>query len=36
LTALVALHAAARERADGGDEGAKDVLGELGLQTVAV
>jgi hypothetical protein len=36
LTALVALHAAARERADGGDQGAKDVLGELGLQTVAV
>ena len=36
LTALVELHAKIRERADGGDESAKTVLEELGLQTVAV
>jgi hypothetical protein len=36
LTALVELHATIRERADGGDETAKAVLEELGLQTVAV
>ncbi|HEY7178082.1 MAG TPA: hypothetical protein VH305_02815 [Gaiella sp.] len=36
LTALVELHARIRERADGGDETAKTVLEELGLQTVAV
>jgi hypothetical protein len=36
LTALVELHARIRERADGGDETAKAVLEELGLQTVAV
>lgn len=36
LTALVELHAKIRERADGGDETAKAVLEELGLQTVAV
>jgi len=34
--ALVELHATIRERADGGDESAKAVLEELGLQTVAV
>jgi hypothetical protein len=36
LTALVELHAKIRERADGGDETARTVLEELGLQTVAV
>jgi hypothetical protein len=36
LTALVELHAAIRERADAGDETAKTVLEELGLQTVNV
>src|SRR5262245_42823263 len=36
LTALVELHATIRERADGGDETARAVLEELGLQTVAV
>ena len=36
LTALVELHAKIRERADGGDETARAVLEELGLQTVAV
>jgi hypothetical protein len=36
LTALVELHAKIRERADAGDETAKAVLDELGLQTVAV
>jgi hypothetical protein len=36
LTALVELHARIRERADGGDETARAVLEELGLQTVAV
>ena len=36
LTALVELHAKIRERADGGDETARAVLKELGLQTVAV
>ena len=36
LTALVELHAKIRERADRGDETARAVLEELGLQTVAV
>jgi hypothetical protein len=36
LTALVELHARIRERADGGDDTARSVLEELGLQTVAV
>jgi hypothetical protein len=36
LTALVELHAKIRERADGGDETARAVLEQLGLQTVAV
>lgn len=36
LTALVELHATIRERADAGDETARAVLDELGLQTVAV
>jgi hypothetical protein len=36
LTALVELHAAIRERADGGDESATAVLEEFGLQTVNV
>ena len=36
LTALVELHAAIRERADAGDETARTVLDELGLQTVNV
>lgn len=36
LTALVELHARIRERADAGDETARAVLDELGLQTVAV
>ena len=36
LTALVELHARIRGHADGGDETAKAVLAELGLQTVAV
>jgi len=36
LTALVELHAKIRERADHGDEAARAVLDELGLQTVAV
>jgi len=36
LTALVELHAKIRERADGGDETARTVLEDLGLQTVAV
>ena len=36
LTALVDLHARIRALADAGDQGAKDALAELGLQTVAV
>ena len=36
LTALVELHARIRARAEAGDEGAKAVLDELGLQTVSV
>ena len=36
LTAIVELHAAIRERADAGEETAKAVLEELGLQTVTV
>jgi hypothetical protein len=36
LTALVELHARIRALADAGDQGAKDALEELGLQTVAV
>ena len=36
LTALVELHAKIRERADRGDETARAMLEELGLQTVAV
>ena len=36
LTALVELHAAIRERADAGDETAREALDALGLQTVAV
>jgi hypothetical protein len=36
LTALVELHARVRDRADAGDEAARAVLDELGLQTVAV
>jgi hypothetical protein len=36
LTALVELHGRVRERADAGDESARAVLEELGLQTVAV
>jgi hypothetical protein len=36
LTALVELHARIRALADAGDQGAKDALAELGLQTVAV
>ena len=36
LTALVELHARIRERADSGDDSARTVLAELGLQTVNV
>ena len=36
LTALVELHARIRAAADAGDEAARAVLDELGLQTVAV
>jgi hypothetical protein len=36
LAALVALHQAMRERADGGDEGVAAVLRELGLGTIAI
>jgi len=36
LTALVELHARIRAAADAGDEAARAVLEELGLQTVAV
>lgn len=36
LTALVALHEAMRERADGGDEGVAPVLQQLGLGTVSI
>lgn len=36
LTALVELHARLRAAADAGDEAARTVLDELGLQTVAV
>ena len=36
LTALVELHARIRERADAGDEAARTILDELGLQTVSV
>ena len=36
LTALVDLHARVRDLADGGDEQARGLLDELGLQTVSV
>ena len=36
LTALVELHRTARERADGGDEGLRKALEELGLGSVTV
>lgn len=36
LAALVALHEAMRERADGGDGGVRDELERLGLGTVSI